>query len=65
MLCIYGPSIYEAKCLLREKTIEGVSVYYVHYKGWRSTWNEWVCRERLLDINEVNIKKMEMLKQNK
>ena len=37
--------------------------YYVHYKGWKSTWDEWVGEDRVLMWNEENIKTQKELKQ--
>lgn len=38
-------------------------VYFVHYKGWKSTWDEWILPERMLAWNEENIKTQKELKQ--
>lgn len=37
--------------------------YYVHYKGWKSTWDEWILRDRVLAWNEENIRMQKELKQ--
>lgn len=63
MLCFYGLILYEAKCLKRQKSPTGLSVYLIHYKGWKNRWDEWVFDDRLLDVNEKNMKTMEILKQ--
>ena len=62
VLCYHGPLIYEAKVLKAETwdertTQTGVvgAHYYVHYKGWKQTWDEWVDASRLLKFNETNI----------
>ncbi|EIW52852.1 MRG-domain-containing protein [Trametes versicolor FP-101664 SS1] len=62
VLCYHGPLIYEAKVLKTEtwdasNTQSGVvgPHYYVHYKGWKQTWDEWVDASRLLKFNETNI----------
>ncbi|KAI0740407.1 MRG-domain-containing protein [Earliella scabrosa] len=62
VLCYHGPLIYEAKILKAEvwderTTQTGVvgAHYYVHYKGWKQTWDEWVDANRLLKFNETNI----------
>lgn len=68
VLCYHGPLIYEAKILKGEiwenKKIpeENGPHYYVHYKGWKQTWDEWVPEERILKFNEDNIKKQISLK---
>ncbi|KAJ3576986.1 hypothetical protein NP233_g20 [Leucocoprinus birnbaumii] len=64
VLCYHGPLIYEAK-ILKPPIIHteesappqtGPGPYYfVHYKGWKQTWDEWVPVSRLLKLNEQNI----------
>ncbi|PIL32673.1 hypothetical protein GSI_05377 [Ganoderma sinense ZZ0214-1] len=62
VLCYHGPLIYEAKVLKAETWNESTTQtgvvgphYYVHYKGWKQTWDEWVDASRLLKFNETNI----------
>ncbi|KAI0643206.1 MRG-domain-containing protein [Trametes meyenii] len=62
VLCYHGPLIYEAKVLKLDTwdastTQSGIvgPHYYVHYKGWKQTWDEWVDASRLLKFNETNI----------
>ncbi|KAM5530452.1 hypothetical protein V8D89_015892 [Ganoderma adspersum] len=62
VLCYHGPLIYEAKVLKAETWDERTTQtgvvgphYYVHYKGWKQTWDEWVDASRLLKFNETNI----------
>ncbi|KAF8063556.1 MRG-domain-containing protein [Lyophyllum atratum] len=62
VLCYHGPLIYEAKVLkvadfTEETTITGAVGHhcFVHYKGWKQTWDEWVPHTRLLKHNEANI----------
>lgn len=68
VLCFHGPLIYEAKILKGElwenKQIEKDNGphYYVHYKGWKQTWDEWVPESRVLKYNEVNLKRQSELK---
>lgn len=56
VLCYQGYLIYEAK-------VQGIKydgdliLYDVHYKGWNKTWDEWVAEDRILKMNEENIKK--------
>ncbi|KAJ7076036.1 MRG-domain-containing protein [Mycena belliarum] len=61
VLCYHGPLIYVAKILKTQSvddkhTITGKegTHYFVHYKGWKTTWDEWVPAARLLKDNEVN-----------
>jgi mortality factor 4-like protein 1 len=68
VLCFHGPLIYEAKILKGElwenKQIEKDNGphYYVHYKGWKQTWDEWVPESRVLKYNDVNLKRQSELK---
>ncbi|RDX42533.1 MRG-domain-containing protein [Lentinus brumalis] len=62
VLCYHGPLIYEAKVVKAEVWDERTTQtgvvgphYYVHYKGWKQTWDEWVDSNRLLKFNETNI----------
>ncbi|KAH9817823.1 MRG-domain-containing protein [Melampsora americana] len=68
VLCYHGPLIYEAKVLKAEdwkadvpsQTKKGVH-YWVHYKGWKQSWDEWVPEDRLLKLNEENLRKQKEL----
>ncbi|KAJ7916541.1 MRG-domain-containing protein [Mycena leptocephala] len=55
VLCYHGPLIYAADAE-EKNTITGQEGqhYFVHYKGWKTTWDEWVPATRLLKDNEVN-----------
>jgi len=71
VLCFHGPLIYEAKILKTESFTEGTTTtgllgphYFVHYKGWKQTWDEWVPLSRLLTYNEENIAKQKALQQS-
>ncbi|KAF9242805.1 MRG-domain-containing protein [Melanogaster broomeanus] len=62
VLCYHGPLIYEAKILKADvwdesNTKSGVvgPHFFVHYKGWKQTWDEWVPLQRLLSFNEANV----------
>ncbi|KAJ7074486.1 MRG-domain-containing protein [Mycena amicta] len=72
VLCFHGPLIYVAKVLKVQEgdpekpdpvTGKPGAQYFVHYKGWKTTWDEWVPAERLLKDNEVNRIKQKELKQ--
>ncbi|KAJ7119468.1 MRG-domain-containing protein [Mycena epipterygia] len=61
VLCYHGPLIYVAKILKTQTVDEKNTItgkdglhYFVHYKGWKTTWDEWVPAQRLLKDNEVN-----------
>ncbi|KAK7460579.1 Esa1p-associated factor [Stygiomarasmius scandens] len=69
-LCYHGPLIYEAKILKVEEfenpqaaTGQTGRHYFVHYKGWKQTWDEWVPGERLLKFDETNIAKQKQLQE--
>lgn len=36
--------------------------YFIHYMGWKSTWEEWVDKKRTMKLNPANIDKMISLK---
>ncbi|KAH9916514.1 MRG-domain-containing protein [Fomitopsis serialis] len=62
VLCYHGPLVYEAKVLKMDHWDESNTKlgsvgphYFVHYKGWKQTWDEWVQPSRLLKFNETNI----------
>jgi len=66
VLCYHGPMIYEAKVLksanMNEKDMQGPH-YFVHYKGWKQTWDEWVPEERVLKWTEANLQKQIQLRE--
>lgn len=43
--------------------LENDIAYFVHYKGWKSTWDEWIRDDRVLLWNEENIRTQKELKQ--
>lgn len=53
--------LYEARCIDRHFSTYGDPIYFVHYKGWKNTWNEWVNETRILTKNNVNIVHMHNL----
>ncbi|KAF7313242.1 DNA-directed RNA polymerase [Mycena kentingensis (nom. inval.)] len=70
-LCYHGPLLYVAKILkVQEASPEDRNAvtgnpgahYFVHYKGWKTTWDEWVPADRLLKDNEQNRIKQKDLK---
>ncbi|CAL1702403.1 unnamed protein product [Somion occarium] len=70
VLCYHGPLIYEAKVLKVENWDETTTKlgtvgphYFVHYKGWKQTWDEWVHPTRLLKLNESNLALQKTLQQ--
>ncbi|PHZ12730.1 MRG-domain-containing protein [Rhizopus microsporus ATCC 52813] len=75
VLCYHGPFIYEAKAIdllslfniiKREKKEEDdqeVNMYFVHYKGWKQTWDEWITEDRVLKYTESNRQKQKQLQE--
>jgi len=69
VLCYHGVLIYEAKILKGEiwenKSIpeENGPHYFVHYKGWKQTWDEWVPEERILKFTQENLELKNSLKE--
>ncbi|KAI9140617.1 MRG-domain-containing protein [Paraphysoderma sedebokerense] len=68
ILCFHGPMLYEAKVLkteLWEQSGEHAAGphYFVHYKGWKQTWDEWVPQSRILKWNDENLKRQKELTQ--
>ncbi|KAG8885824.1 Esa1p-associated factor [Tulasnella sp. 332] len=64
VLCYHGPLMYEAKVLKAQNFDETNTTtgtigphYFVHYKGWKQTWDEWVAGDRMLKLNEENLAK--------
>ncbi|KAI9244888.1 MRG-domain-containing protein [Sporodiniella umbellata] len=65
VLCFQGPIVYDAK-VLKRKWIEDEDenlYYYVHYQGWKNTWDEWVPETRILKHNEANLKTQQQLRE--
>ncbi|KAJ2727002.1 Esa1p-associated factor [Coemansia sp. Benny D115] len=70
ILCFHGPLLYEAKVLKAElwdgsdpEAPDPGPHYFVHYKGWKQTWDEWVDESRTLKFNEENLAKQKALRQ--
>lgn len=60
VLCFHGSMLYEAK-VLETKEKEGKMYYFIHYKGWKNTWDEWLGEERVLAWDDENLKKQQEL----
>ncbi|KAI0781567.1 MRG-domain-containing protein [Irpex lacteus] len=70
VLCYHGPLVYEAKILKSEHWDESNTKngelgphFFVHYKGWKQTWDEWVHPTRLLKFTESNLNLQKTLQQ--
>ncbi|KAL1623761.1 Esa1p-associated factor [Diplodia seriata] len=57
-LCFHHELLYEAKVLdvkaLDPNDKKSAYLYKVHYKGWKSTWDDWVPQDRLRKLNDEN-----------
>ncbi|KAJ2374856.1 Esa1p-associated factor [Coemansia sp. RSA 2607] len=69
ILCFHGPLLYEAKVMKAEmwdgsdpEAPDPGPHYFVHYKGWKQTWDEWVDESRALKFNEENLAKQKALR---
>ncbi|KAK9495680.1 MRG-domain-containing protein [Lipomyces doorenjongii] len=76
-LAFHGPLLYESKILKtyfpNEKNA-GIDIeqipeenraavaYLIHYKGWKSSWDEWLPQERVLRWTEENLRMQKELK---
>ncbi|XP_025191978.1 nuA4 complex subunit EAF3 homolog [Melanaphis sacchari] len=56
--------LYEAKCMKRRKTDYGENQYFIHYRGWKSSWDEWIDENEALEINPINCRHRERLQEN-
>ncbi|CAO1621980.1 unnamed protein product [Parajaminaea phylloscopi] len=69
VLCYHGPLIYQAKVLEAEiwtgtDPSEGGFTgphYFVHYQGWKQSWDEWVPESRMLKFNDENVARQKAL----
>ncbi|KAK9324643.1 MRG-domain-containing protein [Lipomyces orientalis] len=76
-LAFHGPLLYESKILktyLPNEKNAGIDIeeipeenraavaYLVHYKGWKSSWDEWLPQERVLRWTEENLRMQKELK---
>ncbi|KAJ3496573.1 hypothetical protein NMY22_g19792 [Coprinellus aureogranulatus] len=63
VLCCNGPVIYEAKILKVQRMDEPSAAtglpgwhYFVHYKGWKGRWDEWVQESRVIKRDEGGLR---------
>ncbi|KAI9106375.1 hypothetical protein K1719_021903 [Acacia pycnantha] len=54
VLASHNGRIYEAKVLRIQHRQDGWS-FYVHYLGWKKSWDEWVGLDRLMKYTEENL----------
>lgn len=57
VLCFHGDLMYEAKIIDLKiepgKKAEDAQ-YRIHYKGWKSSWDDWVTHDRIRKLTEDN-----------
>ncbi|XP_054799398.1 protein MRG1-like isoform X2 [Prosopis cineraria] len=56
VLAYHKGRIYEAK-VLRIEYRQNAWSFYVHYPGWKKSWDEWVGLDRLMKYTEENLQK--------
>ncbi|KAK0706374.1 MRG-domain-containing protein [Lasiosphaeria miniovina] len=55
VLCFHGEMLYEAKILDVQPSDNGEGFQYkIHYKGWKSSWDDWVFQDRVRKFSEEN-----------
>ncbi|SCV04771.1 LAMI_0H18954g1_1 [Lachancea mirantina] len=67
-LAFHGPLLYEARILKvhhsgedpgdDEEIPEDLTeqeCFYIHYQGWKSSWDEWIGKERIREYDEQNL----------
>ncbi|KAI8910503.1 MRG-domain-containing protein [Entophlyctis helioformis] len=68
VLCFHGPLLYEAKVLKAEyfegrKGKEDGAYYFVHYRGWKASWDEWVPTARILRLDDEGLRRQTELRE--
>ncbi|KAK4242124.1 chromo domain-like protein [Achaetomium macrosporum] len=55
VLCFHMEMLYEAKILdiMPAESGEGW-LYKIHYKGWKSSWDDWVPQDRIRKFTDEN-----------
>jgi mortality factor 4-like protein 1 len=55
VLCFHMEMLYEAKILDVQAGENGEGFQYkIHYKGWKSSWDDWVPADRIRKFNDEN-----------
>ncbi|GMM38106.1 Eaf3 protein [Saccharomycopsis crataegensis] len=42
--------------------LQNATGYFIHYKGWKASWDEWVGDDRVLELNQENVQLQKHLK---
>lgn len=61
VLCFQRSHLYEAKCI-DIKFGEQIE-YLIHYCGWKQKYDEWVTKDRILKLNENNLRIQQNLRE--
>jgi mortality factor 4-like protein 1 len=55
VLCFHMEMLYEAKILDVQSNENGDAWQYkIHYKGWKSSWDDWVPQDRVRKFTDEN-----------
>lgn len=55
VLCFHHEMLYEAKILDVQPASDGDGwSYKIHYKGWKSSWDDWVSQDRIRKFTDEN-----------
>jgi len=55
VLCFHMDMLYEAKILDLQRNEDGEGWQFkIHYKGWKSSWDDWVPADRVRKYNDEN-----------
>ncbi|KAF2964799.1 hypothetical protein GQX73_g8764 [Xylaria multiplex] len=57
VLCFHGDLMYEAKIIdlrIEPGKKPDDAQYRIHYKGWKSSWDDWVTHDRIRKLTEDN-----------
>ncbi|KAK4135666.1 hypothetical protein BT67DRAFT_355466, partial [Trichocladium antarcticum] len=56
VLCFHMEMLYEAKILdiMAAEGADGSWLYKIHYKGWKSSWDDWVPQDRVRKFTDEN-----------
>lgn len=61
VLVYYDGLLYEGVCLKLLKNGNGENQYFVHYKGFKKKYDEWINEDDILQINQNNMEHKERL----
>ena len=65
VLAYHGQSLFPAKVLRVSRSKDGQWAYFVHYTGWKATWDEWVDASRLTQLTDANLERAKAINESK